>query len=282
MKLTSKVFRIVFLSFLSLMLLSNIISLFFTRSLYTDEILQNLNDIMTLQKQNVDNRLIRLYELLIYPSYSDSIVDAIRTADPDEMDSAQKTELKERLENYFLLNIYIPARTYFYTATFKIAIDSSYPGSELFLSETQNIVSSDVCADEPNTTSDIEIYRSLSDSSFLTFSRGILYRPEVTTPSPVYIGTVYITIHYTDLTDSLQNFMSSSDQNVFLIAPDGTTFGVQDNISDTVVNDALAESANYAFDYYCFTSFDPRARSADDLVQMLDRNTKWKIMHMIN
>lgn len=143
MKLTSKVFRIVFLSFLSLMLLSNIISLFFTRSLYTNEILQNLNDIMTLQKQNVDNRLIRLYELLIYPSYSDSIVDAIRTADPDEMDSAQKTELKERLENYFLLNIYIPARTYFYTATFKIAIDSSYPVSELFLSETQNIVSSE-------------------------------------------------------------------------------------------------------------------------------------------
>ena len=282
MKLTSKVFRIVFLSFLSLMLLSNIISLFFTRSLYTNEILQNLNDIMTLQKQNVDNRLIRLYELLIYPSYSDSIVDAIRTADPDEMDSAQKTELKERLENYFLLNIYIPARTYFYTATFKIAIDSSYPVSELFLSETQNIVSSDVCADEPNATSDIEIYRSLSDSSFLTFSRGILYRPEVTTPSPVYIGTVYITIHYTDLTDSLQNFMSSSDQNVFLIAPDGTTFGVQDNISDTVVNDALAESSNYAFDYNRIKSFDLRTRSANYLVQMIELNTNWQIMHMIN
>lgn len=282
MKLTSKVFRIVFLSFLSLTLLSNIVSFFFIRSLYTEELLQNLNDIMTLQKQNVDNRLVRLYELLIYPSYSENVVETIRTADPASLDEAQKTALKEDFENYFLLNIYIPARTYFYTANFKIAIDSAYPVSELFLSESQNVISSDICAQAPNRTQNIQIYRTAEDSPYLTFSRGILYRPEVTTPSPVYIGTVYITIHYSDLTDSLQNYMNTSDQNAFLIAPDGTTFGVRENISDEAVNDVLSESEKHSFNYYRLKSFDYKTKSSHYLVQVIELNTGWQIMHMIN
>ena len=282
MKLSSKVFRLVFITFVSLTLISNVISLYFVQSLYSKEILNNLDNVMTQQKRNVDYRLIRLYELLIYPSYSDNIIETILNTDPAQLDAAEKNELKNQMEDYFLLNIYIPARTYFYTATFNIVIDESYPVSELFLSESQNVVSSKIFKDTINYSSDIRSYRSPRDDSFLTFSRGIVYRQEPGTSSPVYIGSVYITIHYSDLTDSLQNFTNNEEQSFYLISPDMDIFGVREDFSDDTIRAALEKMDDYEYDYYRLKSFSLKQGSSEYLVQVIELNTNWMIMHVLN
>lgn len=282
MKLSSKVFRLVFITFVSLTLISNVISLYFVQSLYSKEILNNLDNVMTQQKQNVDYRLIRLYELLIYPSYSDNIIETILNTDPAQLDAAEKNELKNQMEDYFLLNIYIPARTYFYTAAFNIVIDESYPVSELFLSESQNVVSSKIFKDTINYSSDIRSYRSPRDDSFLTFSRGIVYRQEPGTSSPVYIGSVYITIHYSDLTDSLQNFTNNEEQSFYLISPDMDIFGVREDFSDDTIRAALEKMDDYEYDYYRLKSFSLKQGSSEYLVQVIELNTNWMIMHVLN
>ena len=282
MKLSSKVFRLVFITFVSLTLISNVISLYFVQSLYSKEILNNLDNVMTQQKQNVDYRLIRLYELLIYPSYSDNIIETILNTDPAQLNAAEKNELKNQMEDYFLLNIYIPARTYFYTAAFNIVIDESYPVSELFLSESQNVVSSKIFKDTINYSSDIRSYRSPRDDSFLTFSRGIVYRQEPGTSSPVYIGSVYITIHYSDLTDSLQNFTNNEEQSFYLISPDMDIFGVREDFSDDTIRAALEKMDDYEYDYYRLKSFSLKQGSSEYLVQVIELNTNWMIMHVLN
>lgn len=132
MKLAHRLFMVVFSIYLGLTLVVNSAIYLITSSININQAKNYLATIVQYNAESIDKSLLRIFELLIYPSYLPSLYEKTLATDPATMSEAQKIILRRDIENIFAMNTYVPLRTYFPTSNYIYAISDESPVTILF------------------------------------------------------------------------------------------------------------------------------------------------------
>lgn len=227
MKLSKKLFKLLFSFTLTVLIVLFIALVFISTFFFSEQYRKNLNNTILQSAEQIDTYLYRIVELLVYPLYNSTLYTLLST----DVSGFSQTEIynyRQQLSDYIYTNIELPLKSYFHDTSVQFAINTQYSAHTLYTDDAGgNIVSASLVENESWYKTDgirTSVTQNGSDERIVQFSRTVYYIPSSSATNRMSLGVMKLAFPIDNFIQGLSQELQNRHNLLYLVTPSGYVY----------------------------------------------------------